>query len=201
MLWYTRNMKKVFFILHFVGECKKMSEKLPKHIVEHCEKLHLSEKLTASLFAYSKLELLLKKFNKSLDDLSFTENGKPILKEGFVSISHTDDWVLVSYSEENHGLDIEKIKTKENINKLVSRYFPKLRESHEFDLLDEKSQNELFYSWWTRKEAYVKMVDGNVLSYDELEMLDSSNKYQTYVDGNIVISFCLKDDFVIEKVY
>ena len=34
------------------------------------------------------------------------------------------------------------------------------------------------------------------LSYNELEMLDSSNKYQTYVDGNIVISFCLKDDFV-----
>ena len=194
-------MKKVYFVLHLVDECKISSKNLPKHIIEHCNKLYTNEKLTASIFAYSNLELLLNKFNKSLNDLSFSDNGKPVLKQGYVSISHCDDWVLLSYSEENHGVDLEKLKTKENINKLVSRYFPKLKENHNFDLLDEKTRNELFYSWWTRKEAYVKLIDGNVLSCNELEMLDSSNKYQTYVDGNIVISFCLKDEFVVEKVY
>ena len=194
-------MKKVYFILHLVDECKNSSKNLPKHIIEHCNKLYTDKKLTASIFAYCNLELLLNKFNKSLKDLSFSDNGKPVLKNGYVSISHCDEWVLLSYSEENHGVDLEKLKIIENINKLVSRYFPKLKEKHNFDLLDEKTRNELFYSWWTRKEAYVKLIDGNVLSCNELEMLDSSIKYQTYVDGNIVISFCLKDEFVVEKVY
>ena len=109
-------------------------------------------------------EVLLKKalfeFGIKVEEInySYNEHGKPYLKEFenlFFNISHSGDYVLCAVSDCEIGLDIEKI---EPINlRIAERFFTKA----EFESITkepETEQYDAFYSFWTRKEAYVKCI-------------------------------------------
>jgi phosphopantetheinyl transferase len=48
----------------------------------------------------------------SWNDITKDENGKPFLGSQFLGISHSNEMVVVCWSEENFGLDIQYVEEK-----------------------------------------------------------------------------------------
>ena len=78
---------------------------------------------------YSKLEYSLIKdglkrlYNIDEFKVLYTDNGKPYLKDLniYISISHSQDYVCVCFSEEEIGIDIQHFKEiKDNIKKYIN---------------------------------------------------------------------------------
>jgi len=82
------------------------------------------------------------------------EYGKPFLENSPIkfSISHSNNCVAVAVSENEIGLDAEKISMwYQDISK---NYFSK--SEHEY-IVHAKDINKAFFEVWTKKEAYLKM--------------------------------------------
>ena len=88
--------------------------------------------------------------------ICYNENGKPFFENSNIhfSISHSHDFVACGISDQQIGVDVEKIKDC-NIQ-VVKRFF----HDNEYDLLsgidDKLLQNRLFTQLWTMKESIVK---------------------------------------------
>ena len=100
------------------------------------------------------------------------ENGTPIIKSGFVSIAHKDNWVLVAVSKKQVGIDIE--------NTDVVRDFV---EQSELLGLPKTNDKETFYKNFVEFEARFKFGDG----------ADKANTYFCEKD-NYLICICTKEE-------
>ena len=73
------------------------------------------------------------------------------------NISHSGDWVIMSSSNETVGCDIEYCKDLRDFLKLADTAFHK----EEIDFIKSRPYEEmksLFYSIWTLKESYMKLI-------------------------------------------
>lgn len=101
---------------------------------------------------------LCKKINCINSQLRFQKNeyGKPYLSgnnEIFFSISHSGDWVCGAFSNQEAGVDIEEIDSK-NID-IAKRFFCQ----SECDYIYHSNSNERtirFHQMWTMKESFIK---------------------------------------------
>ncbi len=87
-----------------------------------------------------------------------TEHGKPYLSHSslFVSVSHTEDVLLVGVSEEPFGLDAEaKNRELRDYMSIVNRFFSK-EEQEAILALPEQERKQTFLSLWVKKEAFLK---------------------------------------------
>ncbi len=117
-----------------------------------------------SLFAEVLLRYGLKK-DLGLEgmEIEFEKNdyGKPELKKNkqiHFNVSHSGDWVVCAISDQPVGVDVEL--EKEHDLQIAKRFYGK----KEYDaLLKSKNQKELFITFWTLKESYVK-AEGKGLS-------------------------------------
>lgn len=118
-----------------------------------------------SLAAGLLLEYILRQSGRSLlcatnerAELIRGEYGKPYLKgmeDFFFNLSHAGDWAAGVFSEQEVGIDIEKIKIG-TLN-IAKRFF--CEEEYQYLLhLEETQQDKCFTELWTRKESYVKAV-------------------------------------------
>lgn len=85
------------------------------------------------------------------------EHGKPYfsnVKDRFFNVSHSGDWVLCAWSSEEVGVDVELVRP---VNMRVSNivFHPLERNALE-ETHDEKTRCELFFTFWTLKESYIK---------------------------------------------
>ena len=80
------------------------------------------------------------------------DNGAPYLdgSDDNFSLSHKDRTIVFAISSRPVGVDIEKIVDKPSIYKIADRYFGEVVE--EGDAL-------AFYTAWTKKEAYGKLLE------------------------------------------
>lgn len=82
-----------------------------------------------------------------------TPKGKPYFENGpFVSVSHTDDLVVVAVSGSNVGIDAEK--TDREVKKqqeITQKYFTEKEKEY-------ANTREKFLEIWTKKEAYGKFT-------------------------------------------
>ena len=161
----------------------KMSEKteydkklLPQNVQEHCQK---PESVAAAT------ELLA----MGVENLWYDRN-KPMADNCFVSISHSGDMVAVCTSDKPIGIDIEKINTTRNLEKLSKRVF----KGQELTLFEENPTPEIFYEIWTKKEAYSK-IDGQgtieiMKGFDIFELTE--HDFHTEIINDYVLSICEK---------
>ncbi len=85
------------------------------------------------------------------------EHGKPYLKDlpCYFNISHSRDFVVCAVSENEIGIDIEKIRPIDL--KIAKRVFNET----ELKLLfttPKENQQDIFFSLWTQKEAILKCL-------------------------------------------
>lgn len=89
------------------------------------------------------------------------EFGKPFLSTCpalSFNLSHTGSWMLLAVSRDiKLGVDIEQIKPRGLLQGLVCKCFSPTEQRYWMDL-PPSLQEEMFYAFWTRKEAFVKAV-------------------------------------------
>jgi 4'-phosphopantetheinyl transferase len=91
-----------------------------------------------------------------------TENGKPYLSEHkniYFNISHSEDYFAIVVNEDQDvGIDIEKIRVSDNLDKLAAKAFGPKEIAQLRDISDVDKKNNLFYHFWTRREAVIKCL-------------------------------------------
>ena len=188
-------MKKLIYCLKSIEECSKLESELPSHILEHCRK-YSDERSSVSFFGYRLLGYLLNKLGKSINSLSFSNNGKPLLIDGFVSISHSRVMIMVSISEIEHGIDIQYDDLTLDLDRIIKKYFPS--NYSKYSLLNDERKRKLFYSLWVKKESFTKCYDRNILDYSEYDYDSENVKVINSKINNYYIGVCSKEEVEIE---
>lgn len=125
------------------------------------------------------------------EPLSLTANKGANGKPGWVqeesnqlhfNITHSGENVLIAFSNEPVGIDIEKIKPAFDYTSMLTRCF----NAHEINAIKNASDpHTIFYSLWTRKEALLKALGRGI--HDELQLIPSTNGIHTV--GEDIIPF------------
>ena len=142
-------------------------------IIVMIDKLFYAEKHT---FANSKsaIEKILTEFyGIESPVLSYTENGKPILKNGKIhfSITHTDKLLFLAFSDTEIGIDAEMLTREVN-------YLPILKKLHP-SLCEKIHSNKDFLRIWTVLESAVKYFGGKIAcDLKEFSMQNDTLYYQ-----------------------
>jgi 4'-phosphopantetheinyl transferase len=96
-----------------------------------------------------------------------TQNPQPI----DFNLSHSGNMLLVAITLNRLvGIDVELIKPLPDMAQMVELYFSR-SENSVFLALPEHERTHAFYSAWTRKEAYLKLIgEGLQLAPDRIEV-------------------------------
>lgn len=128
----------------------------------------------------------------------YSTNKKPYLTENrnvFFNISHTSDCVICAISDNEIGVDVEKIKP---INLNISK---KIFTPSEKNLFEESSNKLNFIlKTWTKKESYVKMNSGNI--FTDCSKIDTTtlSNIQCFKHKNFIISVSSKKYNIIKPI-
>ncbi len=111
--------------------------------------------------------------NPSELQFAYGENGKPALvgQKLHFNLSHSGDQLLVAVANfPNIGVDIEELKPRTNLQGLAKRCFSD-QEFQAWQALSTEKSRDVFFSLWTKKEAFVKAVGrGIALGLDQCEV-------------------------------
>ena len=112
----------------------------------------------------------------------YGHNGKPYLKSGelFFNLSHSAGQLVCGVSDEEIGVDIQKICSKPRVAKKICQP----------DELEQIKSPEDFTRVWTLKESFVK-ANGEGLSYGLQNInTNSLNQAQAWRYGDFYIAIC-----------
>lgn len=191
-------MNEIFFVIEKNDRKDLINLCLPEHILNHCKKKD-EESIFTSLLSYSILEKLLSVFHLDIEKLHFSDNGKPLLDGCYVSISHSNDFIIVSFAKINHGVDLQYHQLKVDKDKIMRRYFNKNLD--EYLMKDEKEKINYFYRLWTLRESIIKKDD--LILFDEV---DDTNlfTFTTILNlnkGKYSLSFASDFPFVVKEMH
>ncbi|AFZ24736.1 phosphopantetheinyl transferase [Cylindrospermum stagnale PCC 7417] len=105
----------------------------------------------------------------------YQPRGKPMLAEIFANsglffnLSHSENLGLCGVSCGQIGVDIEYIRPVSDIESLAKRFFL----PREYDLLHALTANlqpEVFFRYWTCKEAYLKATGDGIAQLEQIEV-------------------------------
>ena len=107
--------------------------------------------------------------------LSYTKNGKPFLESSEIhfSITHTDELLFLAFSDEEIGIDAEKITRDPH-------YLPILKRLHS-SVREKITSQATFLQVWTAIESVIKYM-GGTLAHD-LKDLSLQNE-RLYFQGS-----------------
>ena len=126
--------------------------------------------------------------------IEYKKTGKPILKNGFISISHSHHKVSVAYSQtKNIGIDLEYRSNK--VQKIKAKF---LHPSEQFETIKDLT------TIWTIKEAIYKLFDTDKLFFKthiivktigEKPNVSVEIKSKTYSPQ--ILSFSINDTYML----
>ncbi|MBB6481452.1 4'-phosphopantetheinyl transferase family protein [Spirochaeta isovalerica] len=94
-------------------------------------------------------------------EILLRDNGKPYMNQReapFFNLSHSGDRILYGFNSKGEiGVDIEQIKKNRDLDGLIESCCS-AGEIKTMDGLSEEGKTELFYKYWSAKEAYLKGV-------------------------------------------
>ena len=139
----------------------KMIE-LPLFLQQKLKKRKNKQKVLASLVGYLLLQKALKdNFDLGLTNLKYQKNGKPYLEgeKCFFSISHSSDRVVVAITDIGDlGIDIEPHRILPK-GESVFAFFSEVEQK---EIAHNPTPNNLIIEYWSKKEALVKAVGGQM---------------------------------------
>lgn len=133
----------------------------------------------------------------ALSGAEFTEVregcGKPYIQgrpEFHHNLSHSGPWVVLAYSGEPLGIDVEEISMDTKKEKLARRYFTQAEQDYIFRT--EEGRDLRFFEIWTAKESYVKYLGTGLQtalnSFDVTAM--PSPRFHTRTLGSCILTLC-----------
>ncbi len=154
-----------------------------------------------------KKSLLKKGFSPSLlEEIRYSEHGKPSLIGYNFSISHSNGYVVLVFGTEFPvGIDIEM---KKNVDlKLFEYLFTELEWK---SIVEAENSLERFYWFWVRKEALLKAIGCVLKELKRLEVLEHHGTYKDKryffksfdfdADFNGIVAMEEKVDFAVELI-
>lgn len=166
-------MNVYFFDIREQGEVN--IENLPQGVLAHCKKRE-------SFFAAEAL------INMGAQNLHYNEKKKPLADNCYVSISHCENMVAVCTSDKPIGIDIEKINTQRDWDKIANRFY----HGKELEYFNENHTADVFFEIWTKKEAYSKIGGEGVgeiyKGFDVLSLEDYT--FETKKIEDFILSVC-----------
>ena len=157
-----------------------------------CHPFDMSQKLSVYAEVFTKVKICeILGIDISRITIEKSKYGKPHLA-GYpnfhFNISHTDNAIAVAFSDEQIGVDIERIRTPEF--KIAERFFTLREQTY---ISSSQDPEQAFYEVWTRKEAYLKYCGtGITISLKSFDVYDMGN-IQTiclHVKGRHILSVC-----------
>ncbi len=111
------------------------------------------------------------------EDIRYLENGKPVVEDGHISISHTEDLVGLVFSPSPVGLDIQSPTPK--LFNIKDKYC----NEGELQLWGESLEKLTLI--WSAKEAIFKVYGENLAFAEEIEISfgDQENEFYASVRG------------------
>lgn len=107
--------------------------------------------------------ILIKYYNYLIDEIELTNTsfGRPMIKSKipiFISLSHSEKWVVCAFDNEPVGIDIQKIVNipRKRMDVIVLRFFHKYEQIQYFNLKEMEKDN-FFFTQWALKESYIKL--------------------------------------------
>lgn len=133
--------------------------------LERARKFHFEKDRRRFIMARGILRTILARYldiKPQQVSFEYASFGKPILATDFVrgnisfNLSHSGEMVLYAITR-NHkiGIDVERINDNVDVMQIASRFFSPC-EIVELEKAYEKNHSEIFFRYWTRKEAFVK---------------------------------------------
>ena len=132
--------------------------------------------------------------------LVYNSFGKPILQKDIANqlhfnISHSEDYVLIAFSKDTIGVDIEHLVAAFPYEELITEVFSPAEIDH---IKQSARPDTSFYLYWTRKEAFLKNI-GRGLSFPikAIPVLNGSHPITFHVPSSYeTLSFYCTDDYI-----
>ena len=192
-------METIFFTLKRLDEIEDSGDELPLHILEHCMIKQDEKDFHTSVLSYCLLKKILTEFNVDIEELRFSKNGKPLINKGYISLSHSKDYVLVSYSLINHGVDLQSQDKIKNNDKIIHRYFKEYLDSYLIE--DEEVKNSMFYKLWTLKECVTKKNDSSIFEMNNFQNLYTFSTEMLLENKMFTLSFVSDFSFQLKELH
>lgn len=137
-------------------------ERIPSFIQRRILRKKQQKKRDSSLIAYLMLQqALLNDFGLKLGQMEYLDSGKPVFTQEDIhfNISHSHNLVGVAISKAGRlGLDIEGFRKFENVQSAFS-FFSLVEQKA---ILDDENPDWKLIEFWSKKEALVKAVGGQM---------------------------------------
>ncbi|MFM7364173.1 MAG: 4'-phosphopantetheinyl transferase HetI [Cuspidothrix sp.] len=124
-------------------------------------------------------------------EFTYQARGKPLLSAKFAdsgllfNLSHSQNLALLGLSYQHQiGVDLEHFRAISDLESLAKRFFS-LREYEHLCLVSPREQQQIFFRYWTCKEAYLKATGDGLVQLEEIEISIKPNQpSQLLVSGN-----------------
>lgn len=138
------------------------------------------------------LQKVLFQNNLTPQNIKYGQNGKPEIEGLHFNISHAENFVICSVSENPVGCDIEKIRS------IKSGFEKRFFTQNEVSYLDKFSGEEKlkqFFRLWTMKESYMKFTgEGMKLALNRFEF-NIEDSVKVFRDG--ILQNCFIKEYEI----
>lgn len=155
---------------------------LPKSLLQKIESFKFSIDQQRSLMGQLMVRLFYaEKLKTHWTDFKFeyNEQDKPSLKNyssEYFNISHSGNWVIVVFSDQEVGCDIEIAKGDRR--KIAERFFTPQEIKDLENQIDEESRIKYFYQLWSLKESYMKAIGKGIsMSLSSFAFIKKEEKY------------------------
>jgi 4'-phosphopantetheinyl transferase len=165
--------------------------------IRRAEKFHFLKDRNRFLAAHNYTRQILGRYlDLAPEQILYTYNdhGKPDIDHKHApgplhfNLSHSDSVCLLAVSNEMQlGVDVERVKHKENIEEIAQRFFSP-GEVEQLFAQPESHRDEAFFRCWTRKEAYIKAHGGGMsipLDQFEVTFISGVPPKINHIGGNV----------------
>jgi Phosphopantetheinyl transferase len=131
------------------------------------ERFYFPQDTSHYIFSHGILRYVLGKYLfLSPEDIHFHYNrhAKPYLSAAIdrqvlsFNMSHSGQWVLIAVAQGREvGIDVEKIRIRDHLHQ-IAEYFFSPQEYTALTAMPAEQRVEAFFTYWTRREAYLKAL-------------------------------------------
>jgi len=135
------------------------------------------------------------KFNKTVEGKPFLESNPNL----HFSISHAGEYVVCAISDKPVGVDIESIDRDvflpgklQRLDAMAQKCLSE-NEMKKFIQSNEVEKKELFIKYWTRKEAYSKVIGKGIgMDFSTIDTETDSMRYKSnWIKEGYMLSICM----------
>lgn len=127
---------------------------------------------------------------------AYTNFGKPYLEKSYINFSHTyrsNKALLAIYFDATVGIDLEEIKPIQDPKTFAEYSFSKQENEHIFS--DTKMNEEVFFTYWTFKEAYIKATGTGL--HADISQMNLADFYQQETNA---LTWCENKVWTIKRL-